>query len=198
MITQTTHIQSPDQLLEDFLCSRASLFQIAAAHGLSIDQLIAWYRDEATQARIQTLKEMAEAQQTLTAKFHSAAAIDRLATIADTDDNPVERRRAAGLVLKHAPVQRQPKKQSRRAAAAESSSAKLSEEPESTMQHAEPAHAAPSPQSSHEPPALNPTHTSHGSHPSHESRGSSSPIHSPLNDLPNRPPIPASLETACT
>lgn len=197
MTTQTFLIQSPDQLLEDFLCSRASLFQIAAAHGLSIDQLIAWYRDEATQARIQTLKEMAEAQQTLTAKFHSAAAIDRLATIVDTEDNinPVERRRAAGLVLKHAPVQRQPKKQSGRAPQV----ARLSEACETESSTDTPDSKTATPQSSHEPPAHDPTHTSHESHPSHDP--SPQPIHSPLNDLPSRPPIPAPPaphEPACT
>lgn len=166
-----------DQLLEDFICARSSLFAIAADHGLTLDQLIAWYRDQATQARIRALDEMAEAQKTLMAKFHSAAAIDRLAEIveATAEVNPIERRRAASLVLKHSPTARKPKK------LPEVARPPVACEP--ALQAAAPAAEsdAPTPQSSHESALPDPTHNPNESRASHLSHQlPPSPIQSPL------------------
>lgn len=102
---------SPDLLLRDFLLSPSDLFNLAETHSLSLDDLIAWWADPATKARIRALEEIAEARRDIRAKLHAAKAIDRLAYLCESTGNqPDERRHCANAILKHAPVARAPRK----------------------------------------------------------------------------------------
>lgn len=91
-----------DQLIHDFICSPESLFELAAAYELTINQLLAWYHSEQTQARLEALEEMADTRARLLAKCHVPTALSRLAEIAATEGNPCEQRRAAAVILRHA------------------------------------------------------------------------------------------------
>jgi hypothetical protein len=110
----------PDQLLYDFISSKDDLFHLAANNNLTLDDLIAWFNSAEVQARIRALEEMAAAQTSLRARLHSPTQIDRLAALAGSNTNPIERRRAATTILKHAPSPRPPTRQPGRCANAAS------------------------------------------------------------------------------
>ncbi len=200
---------NPDILLQDFLRSPTDLFELADLHGLNLEELFAWWEDPATQARVRALEVLAEARRDLRAKLYAAAAIDRLAAISDSPINPVERRRAATTILKHAPTQRSKKQSGRstdtrvadthstdpRATGFGVSPMPVPEPPTTTdascnpdapprpsARGGSPCHDAPTPNSTHETPAPNPTDTTYQPHRTYPTY---LPVHSPLtHDAP--------------
>src|SRR5579862_454856 len=93
-----------DRLLRDWLNWSGDFFALAAEHGLTLDQLIAWFRSESTQHRLSELAALADARAFLLAKLHRAAAITRLTEVVeDTRASTVrDRIRAASQLLRTA------------------------------------------------------------------------------------------------
>lgn len=93
-----------DALLHDFISGRGTLMELAADHGLSLTELIAWYEDDATQDLLKTIDAMAARRAAILARSYSPGA---LTTLAYMLDNPslslVERRRTATQILRQAP-----------------------------------------------------------------------------------------------
>jgi hypothetical protein len=95
-----------DNLLQEWLDWTGSMVSLAHQHGLTLDQFIAWFRLEQTQARIHTLAAIADARAFLLAKLHRAAAIERLSEIAEStrEANIRDRIRAGTQILRTAQI----------------------------------------------------------------------------------------------
>lgn len=101
-MTKPLSAEASDRLLKDWLNWQGDFFALAAEHRLTLDQLIAWFRSDATQHRISELAALADARAALLARTHRAAAITRLTEIVEDTRaaSPQDRIRAATQLLR--------------------------------------------------------------------------------------------------
>lgn len=92
-----------DALLHDLIHTTDNPFQIAQRHGLSIDDLLAFFESDDVRRRLARLAALADARALLAAKTHRPAAVERLAALVFTNAlSPAEARRALATLLRAA------------------------------------------------------------------------------------------------
>ena len=103
MSTLPIDTRAADSLLQNCIHGNGDFFALAAQHGLSLDQLIAWFQSHATQRRIRDLQAIADARTALLVRLNRAAAVTRLSQVLTNPHATVhESVRAAAAILRTA------------------------------------------------------------------------------------------------